>query len=127
MKNDTSVRCCCCCDTRATQLSEVADELDNILQRTPVGDWVASLRDAKKLVEERNELAEKVIQLENALAREKDMLSIRIEAHEATCKMLLKKSIELFQLKRNSPSSWSSMGPSGSFGNNTSGSQGEPK
>lgn len=120
--SDVSCGMCRCCYARAQFMErKLTRDLAGALDATSE-QWENAIEVAKAIVRERDELKEKVTQLELALAQERDTLS----AHEASCMMLTKKSDELFHPKM-SIMPWSSLGPSGSFGNNASGSQEESK
>lgn len=121
MSGDACGMCICCYAQTTFVERKLTRDLADALGATSLEQWGNAIEVAKAIARERDELKEKVTQLEAALAWEKDMLSIRIEAHEVACKMLAKKSIELFQFKR------SLTGLSGSLGNTSGGTYGEPK
>lgn len=112
---------CRCCYAQTTFVEKkLTRELADVLDATSE-QWKNAIEVAKAIVRERDELEVKVTQLEQALAQALEMMATQIEVNQRNGEILSKKSIELFHLKR------STSGLSGSLGNTSGGTYGEPQ
>lgn len=110
---------CRCCYAQTTFVErKLTRDLADALGATSLEQWANAIEVTKATVRERDELKEKVTQLEAALAQALDMMATQVEVNQRNGEILSKKSIELFHLKR------STCGLSGSLGNTPGGTYG---